>query len=227
MSAGVGIEEADIVAGLPAVSVGAILRESGPRLLRDSLGPITVFYAVYKLTHGALLPAVILAAAVAIAAFTWERRQGRAGILARLSLGFVVVQAAVGILSRNPILYFAQPVLIDTVLGLVFIGSVPLGRPIIGATARDAFPFPAEVVQSATFQRVFGRLSLTWGVYFLLRAALRLAVLRTGKIDSIVLINVLSDVPLVVSLMIFTTWYSVRGFRRSEEWGSRLAERAD
>ncbi|MDQ6747208.1 MAG: hypothetical protein M3010_03760, partial [Candidatus Dormibacteraeota bacterium] len=132
----------------------------------------------------------------------------------------------VGIVSRNPMLYFAQPVLIDTVIGLMFIGSVPLRRPIIGATAKDAFPFPDEVVESATFQKVFGRLSLTWGVYFLLRAGLRLAVLRTGKVDSIVLINALSDAPLVIALIVFTTWYSVRGFRRSEEWGPTLAERA-
>ncbi|MDQ6749053.1 MAG: hypothetical protein M3010_13240, partial [Candidatus Dormibacteraeota bacterium] len=89
------IDHPTIAAGLPPVSVGAILRDSGPRLLRDSLGPITVFYAVFKLTHDQLLPAVVLAATVAIAAFAWERRHARAGFLARLSLGFVLVQAAV------------------------------------------------------------------------------------------------------------------------------------
>jgi intracellular septation protein A len=210
---------------LAPVSVSAILRESGPRLLRDTLAPITAFYVVFKLTGNQLLPAVVVGAAVAMAAFLWERRKGRAGVLARLSLGFVVLQAAIGILSRNPILYFAQPVLIDTILAVIFIGSVPLGRPIIGMTARDAFAFPAEVDGSTTFRRVFGRLSIVWGVYFLLRAAIRLAALRTGKVDSIVLINAVTDAPLVVTLIVFTTWYSVRGFRNSEEWGPHLAER--
>ncbi|MFN2465461.1 MAG: VC0807 family protein [Candidatus Dormibacteria bacterium] len=211
------------LAALPPVSVGRILRDSGPRLARDTLAPITSFYVVFKLTGNNLLPAVIAGSVVAIGAFLWERAQGRAGMLARLSLGFVLLQAVVGIVSRNPILYFAQPVLLDTLLAAIFIGSVPLGRPLIGTTARDAFEFPEGVVESQTFSRVFGRLSIIWGVYFLLRAALRLAILRTGKVDSIVLVTALSDAPLVIGMIVFTTWYSVRSFRRSEEWGPALA----
>ena len=43
----------------------------------------------------------------------------RTGLLARLSLGFVVVQAAVGFASRSATIYFLQPVILDVVLALL------------------------------------------------------------------------------------------------------------
>jgi hypothetical protein len=80
--------------GMPTVSVTRILRESGPRLVRDSLGPILSFYVGFKLVG--LLLGITLACIVGIGLYVIETRSGRTGVLARLSLGFVLLQAAVG-----------------------------------------------------------------------------------------------------------------------------------
>ena len=206
---------------VPPISLRSILTDAGPRLVRDSLAPVAAFYIAFRLEG--LMAGVGLAAVVGISLYVLERRRGRAGALARLSLAFVLLQAAVGVLSRSVILYFAQPVLIDLALAAIFIGSTLLRRPITAAPARDAFPFPPEVSEARTFNSVFGRLALVWGVYFLVRATVRFAALRTGHVETILLVNVASDLPLVIGLLVFSIWYSVRGFRIGAEWGPAIA----
>jgi uncharacterized membrane protein len=211
----------DQFAGAPTVSVGRILKESGPRLVRDSLGPVLAFYAGFKLVG--LLLGIALASVVGIGLYLNETRRGRTGVLARLSLGFVLLQAAVGLISRSATIYFLQPVLLDVALAAVFLGSVAISRPVIGLSAMDTYPFPPQVADSATFRQVFGRLSVVWGVYFLLRAGVRLAGLRTGHIDTILVVNTVTDFPFVIGLIAYSTWYGVRGFRKSKEWGPLIA----
>lgn len=205
----------------PRISALDILRDSGPRLVRDSLGPVGAFYAGYRLKG--LVLGVVLATSTGILLFLMERRHGRSGLLARLSLGFVLVQAAVGLISRSATLYFMQPVILDLVLAAIFLGSTVFRHPLIGATARDAYPFPPEVAESATFGRIFGRVSLMWGGYFLVRATVRLLAVSTGNIETILVVNVFSDAPPVIALLVFSVWYSVHGFRTSAEWGPLIS----
>jgi hypothetical protein len=221
--AGNGTVDAGTTTLLPRISVGRLLLQSGPRLVRDSIAPVAVFYLLYRLTGNQLLPGVAGGTVVAVGLYFYETSRGRSGVLARLALGFVLLQAAIGFLTRSAQLYFAQPVILDLVLGGVFIGSVALRRPIVGATARDAYPFPPQVTESATFRRVFGTLSLIWGGYFWLRSVVRLAGVMTGKVDTMIIVNAVTDVPFVIALIAFSTWYGVHGFRRSEEWGPLIA----
>jgi intracellular septation protein A len=211
----------DQFAGAPPISVTRILRESGPRLVRDSLGPVLAFYIGFKLVG--LLLGIALGCVVGVGLYLHETRRGRTGVLARLSLGFVLLQAAVGFISRSATIYFLQPVILDVALASIFIGSVAISRPVIGASAKDTYPFPLQVAGSATFRRVFGRLSLVWGVYFLLRAGVRLVALRTGHIDTILVVNTVSDFPFVIGLIAYSTWYGVYGFKDSQEWGPMIA----
>jgi len=41
-----------------------------------------------------------------------------------------------------------------------------------------------------------------------------------------VVVNVATGFPISSSLMVWSVWYGVRGFRRSEEWGWALADGA-
>jgi len=91
-----------------------------------------------------------------------------------------------------------------------------------GVFAEEVYPFPPEVKESATFLRIFSRISLVWGVYQLLRSALRLLVLLTGEIEAFLVVNLVTGVPLIAGLMSWSIWYGLRGFRRSQEWGWAL-----
>jgi len=211
--------------GLPTISAARILRDSGPRILRDSVGPVAMFYLGFRLPDLLHLPVdrlllgIALGAPTGIGLYVLEVRSGRSGVLARLSLGFVILQSAVGLISRSVTLYFLQPVLLDVLLASIFIGSAVISRPLIGAAAKDTFPFPPQVAESATFRRVFGRLSLLYGFYFFLRAGVRLLGVRTGHVEMMVIVNAVTDAPFVIGLIIFSAWYAVHGFRASEEWG--------
>ena len=67
----------DHFSGAP-VSVKRILRASGPRLVRDSLGPIAAFYVGFKLAG--LLVGVTVACITGIGLYLIETSRGRTGV---------------------------------------------------------------------------------------------------------------------------------------------------
>jgi intracellular septation protein A len=203
----------------------SILRQSGPRFLRDALGPLLAFYAGWKVT-GLVVVGVAAATTIALSLFGYERRRGRPGMVARLALGLVFIRAGVGIATGSAKLYLGQDVIIDSLLASAWLGSLALGRPLAEYFVREIYPFPPEVRESATFTATFRRITLVWGVYFLLRAAVRLVVVIVASVDVYVAVAVATEVPLAL-LLVWSVVYSLRRFRQSEEWGPALAALAE
>jgi intracellular septation protein A len=209
--------------GLPErveVSVRNILLGSGPRFARDAFGPVLAFYVGYKVFG--LVVGIVAATIVATAAWLYERRCNRPGLIARLALVIIVVQALIGLLAGDARAYFAPAVLTTFAWGLAFVGSVVIGRPLAGVFAGEMYPFPPEVRASATFTRVFSIISLGWGTVMLLRAGLRLLILLTASIDAFVGVSAATGAPLTAAMITWSVWYAARAFRRSEEWGWAL-----
>ena len=192
-------------------SLRAILKSNGPRLVRDALGPVVVFYLGWK-TIG-LVVGIVAATALTTAAFVWERRQARTGLGASIGLAIAIVQAATGLLSGSARWYFAPAVIANTLAGVVFLGSVILGRPLAGVFASDSYPFPPEVKASATFRRVFGRISLMWAAYLLGRGVLRLVMLLYTSVEAFLVVSVATGLPLGGAVTVWSFWYAARGFR--------------
>jgi intracellular septation protein A len=193
------------------VSVRAIMLGNGPRFARDAIGPVVVFYLGWK-TFG-LVTGIVAATAVTTGAFIWERRHARTGIGASIGLIIALVQALTGLLSGSAKWYFAPAVIVNTLGGLVFLGSVVLGRPLAGVFASESYPFPSEVKASSTFRRVFGRISLVWAAYLLGRGALRLAMLAYTSVEAFLVVSVATGIPLSAAIMAWSFWFGVRGFR--------------
>ena len=206
----------------PRVSLTTLLRANAPRLLVSGFGPVLAFYAGYKIQG--LVLGIVLATLAGIGLYAYEHAHGRPGFIARFVLVIIVVEAAVGLISRNTTIYFFQPVVVDSAIALLFIGSVVAQRPIIGEFARETYPFPPEVRESATFKTIFGRITLIWGTYYALRALARLAGLASGSVEVVLIVSALTGTPVIIALTLFTFWYSVRSFRRSAEWGGAIAE---
>jgi intracellular septation protein A len=206
--------------GAQRVSVKSLMLGTGPRFARDAFGPILVFYVGWRLFG--LVAGIVAATAMGVLSWRYERRRDRSARMAQFSLAFVLFQAVVGLLSGSAIVYLAQPVLLSGAFGVAFVVSVLMRKPLAGVFAEELYPFPAEVRESVTFLRVFSRISLVWGIYQLVRSALRLAILATGAVEGFIVVNLVTGVPLVAALMSWSIWYGVRGFRRSEEWGWAL-----
>jgi intracellular septation protein A len=208
-------------AHLPPITVKGILFGSGPRFARDAFGPLAAFYVLWKVWG--LVPGIIAATAVALLAFRIERRNERPGLVVRISLAIVAVQAAVGLISGSAEAYVALPVVVNAGYGLAFIGSTFLGRPLAGVFAEEMIALPDEVKASRTHRLVFGRISLAWGTYMVARAALRLVILAALGIDVFVAVSFATGFPITMALMSWSIWYGLRGFRRSDEWGPAIA----
>ena len=205
---------------IPEVSTRTILLGSGPRFARDAFGPMLVFYAGYKVSG--LLLGIVLSTIASFVAYRWERAHDRPGLMARIGLGLVLLQAVVGIVSDSTVAYLAQPVLITGAYGIAFVGSAIMGRPLAGTFATEMYPFPDEVKASDTFKRAFSRVSLAWGAYLILRSVVRMASLSGGNVDSFIAVNLITGVPLTALLMGWSVWYAVRFFRNSEEFGEAI-----
>jgi intracellular septation protein A len=206
---------------LPPITVKGILFGSGPRFARDAFGPLASFYVLWRLWG--LVPGIVAATAVALLAYRIERRNERPGLVVRISLVVVASQAAVGLITGSAEAYVALPVLVNAGYGLAFIGSTFLGRPLAGVFAEEMIALPDEVKASRTHRMIFGRISLAWGTYMVARAAMRLVVLAVFGIDVFVAVSFATGFPITMSLMSWSIWYGIRGFRRSEEWGPAIA----
>lgn len=199
------------------VSFRSLMLGEGPRFARDAFGPVVVFYLVWKLAG--LAAGIVAATVFSILAFRHERRSQRKGNMALISLGFVVISAVVGLVSRSATVYLAQPVLLSACFGIAFLVSAAIGKPLAGTFAEEMFSFPKEVKESRTFKRVFARESVAWGAYLVLRSAVRLLTLTATNVEFFLLVNFVTGVPVTAALMTWSIWYGVRGFRRSAEWG--------
>jgi intracellular septation protein A len=205
------------------VSVRALLLGTGPRFARDAIGPVAAFYLGWKFVN--LSTGIVVATAVTVVAYIWERRQGRSGLAAAIGLSIALIQALVGLVSGSAKWYFAPPLVVNTGYGLAFLISVLIGRPLAGVFASDTYPFPPAVKSSKTFRRVFSRVSMVWAVYLLSRSALRIIALMHLGVETFIVINVVTGLPFTAAIMAWSIWYGVRGFRRSDEWGPFLRER--
>ena len=65
---------------------------------------------------------------------------------------------------------------------------------------------------------MFTRITVVWGIAFLVRAVARLLVLLTGSVDRYVAFAVIVDVGFLVGLLTWSISYSMRRFRRTEQW---------
>src|SRR5262245_19075414 len=180
------------------VSVGGLLLGSGPRFARDAMGPVLGFYLGWRLSG--LATGIVVATGITVAAYVWERRHGRTGLVAGIGLVIALGQALVGLLSGSVKWYLAPPVIINAAYGLAFLGSVLIRRPLAGALAGETYPFPPEVRASETFIRTFSYVSLVWAVYLLGRSALRLVVLMHGSVEGFIAVNILTGFPFAAAI---------------------------
>jgi hypothetical protein len=201
------------VTDIPAPSYRSIWRRGLPGFLREGFLPLGCFYVGHR--TGGLAGGMAAAAAAALVIYASERRAGRDGLLVRLSLAFVAVQTAIGLVAQSTTAYLAAPVLVNAAWGLAFLGSAAVGRPLAGALAHAWYPFPRELRELRAFRRIFAVESLVWGLYLLGRSALRLAALQRGSLDGFLVVSLISGTPATLLLLAWSMWYARRGLIRA------------
>ena len=141
----------------------------------------------------------------------------------RLALVLVAIRAVVGLTSGSATAYLATEIGIDTVLASAVLGSLATERPFASWFAGDVYPFPQEIIESDSYRHAMRVVTTVWGLYFLARGLVRLTALLTLSTNDYVLVVALSDAPFLIALLAWSVYYTVRVFRRSDEWGARIA----
>ncbi len=203
------------------IGVRSALRRSGPRLLRDGFGPLAIFFVGWKLSG--LGTGIAAALVFGLAIYEHERRHGRSAAVVRLALVLVAIRAVVGIVSGSASTYLATEIGIDALLASIVLASLATQRPFASWFVSDVYPLPREVLDSRTYRVVMRRITLVWGIYFLIRGTVRLAALQTLSTDRYALVVALTDVPFLLALLAWSAYYSIDRFRRSEELGPLIA----
>jgi uncharacterized membrane protein len=193
-----------------------MLREAGPRLVLDAIGPLAGFYLGWKLVG--LAVGILVAFTIGLLAVYRARREGRPGAIVRLVLALVCVRAVVGLIGGSTTVYFAQDVVVDTALGLAMFGSLAIGKPLTALFAADVYEFSPEMRAAPAYREVFARITFVWGVFFLARAVIRVIVLATSSPDAYVVTAAILDAPGLLVMLAWSLTYSVRSFRRTPEW---------
>jgi hypothetical protein len=166
---------------------------------------------VWKLAG--LAGAVVCATVLSLAIAGWQIRAKRGGALALATALFVVIQALVALAAHSATVYLAQPVVLSALWGLAYLGSVAIGRPLVGVFANAWYPFPAWFRASAPYRREFGLQSLVWAAYCLGRAGIRLYVLLHSGVGGFVLVSAVTGTPVLAALIFWGLWHARRTFR--------------
>jgi hypothetical protein len=203
------------------VDAPTIIRRAAPRLVRDGFGPLATFFLGWKLIG--LTAGIGISVLFGLSIFLHERRQGRPAALVRVALVLVAIRATVGLSSGSASVYLAQEIAIDVLIGCAVLGTLAAARPISTWIAADVYPFTDEMRRSQTFREVMRTITLVWGLYFLIRAAVRLTALLTLSTNRYVLVVALSDVPFLLALLAWSVYFTTSAFRRSEQWGALFA----
>ena len=185
----------------------AIVRHAVPRLVEATLIPLVLFYAA--------MWAAGLWAGIGCALIWQYAALGRRLVRAGGVPGILMVGAA-GLTARTAItaatgsafIYFLQPAVVTVVMGLVFLISVPLGRPLAAKLIRDFVPLSPELAQRPSVGRYFRHISLFWGVVNLLNATMVVTLLLTERLTTYLLVSKVASLAMTsTAVAISIVWF--------------------
>ena len=194
------------------IDLKSMLRDIGPRFARDAFGPALVFYVAWQalgLTIG-----IVIASLTSILLWWLNHRRGVQGILPRISIAVVFIQAAVGLISGSAEWYLVQPALVGCLVGIGFMVSAVVGHPVGALIAADLYTVPASVRESPDFRHAFRLVTMVWAVYLTGRAVLRILVLAATDVEVFLVFTAVSGAPVMVALITWSGWYAHRVMSR-------------
>lgn len=144
--------------------------------------PIIIFYV---LSHFNMVPlGTILAGSWALAAIIFQyTRDRKVNIFAIIVTLFSIIGLFGTIVFHNPTFYLESPILMDIVLGCIFLGSLLIGKPLIQVFAEYEMKdsFSQKLRMHPKYVSAWRILTAGWGVICISQALLRLALLHTAS----------------------------------------------
>ena len=185
----------------------AIARHALPNVVVSTIIPTGLFYLGWYTQGRSAAFALALGWALTLVGWRSIRKQ-RIPALLVITTVLLVLRTVLALMSGSTRLYFMQPVVTLSVIGVLFLVSVAAGRPLISKLAADVFPLPAEFAERDEVRQHFRKLSYLWaGVYFL-NAAVTLLLLLSLPVSAFVAAHSFVGLAIMWSGFAITFWLS-------------------
>jgi hypothetical protein len=183
--------------------VASVIRRGGPRLLEASIVPTVLFWTC--LAWGSIGWAYAAAVAWTYGCLVRRlvRREPVTGVLVLASVS-ITIRTALAVASGSTFVYFAQPILSTVATGVVFLGSVLLGRPLVAKLATDFWPLTDEQAANPSVRRLLTRLTVLWAGVNLATASVTLALLLSLPLPTFLAAKQLSGLAITLTAIAIT-----------------------
>ena len=166
----------------------AVARRAGHNLVEGKLIPIVVFLSFLKFAGSTT--AVVAAFAWSVTCITFRLSTGRrVPGLVILTAASLAARAAAAVATGSMVVYFLQPTASTAVVGVAFLVSVGVGRPLAEKLAHDFCPFDEATAHHPHLRQFFVRLSLLWSATSMINAAITLWLLLTQPVTTFVVVK--------------------------------------
>jgi hypothetical protein len=196
-------------------------RRSLPSLLEATVIPATLFYLCLVHFGSGVAMLVVLSWSYGAVARRWLLGGRIPTILALAVLG-LTVRTILGIMSGT-FVYFMQPILTTVALGVVFLGSLCFGRPIIGRLASDFCPLAPDIAKRPAILRLFTGLTVLWAGVHLLTAVTTFGLLLSLPTSTFVLLKSITSLAITIGAIVLTVSWSIRTARSEDLVMARLS----
>jgi hypothetical protein len=195
--------------------LAAVARRGIPNLVEATIFPAILFVAVLAtIGTGAAMIAVLAWSYGAILRRVLRGRRIPA-ILVLATLG-LTIRTLVGLASGSTFAYFVQPIATTVALAVLFIGSVVVGRPVIGHLADDFCPISPEVAGRPAVLRIFAGLTVLWAGVHVLTAATTFGMLVSLSVPMFVTLKTIACFAITAAAIVVTVVWALGTARRED-----------
>jgi hypothetical protein len=184
-----------------------VLRHATPNIVEGKLVPIALFLGLLQFVGmtSALLGA--LAWSLLALGRRYLRRQRVTGLLILTTVG-LAARTFAALLTGSLLVYFLQPTVTTALVGLAFVVSVLVGRPMAEKLVVDLFPIDPETRAHPTLQRYFRHVTLWWAFTSAINFAITLWLLLSHSPTTFVLVkSVLGPITTTVTFAVAFVWF--------------------
>lgn len=224
----VRVETSTDASGTAASSVAkdSRLRSVSMLLIFDIAGPLVAYSLLRSSGMSAVTALVVSGVFPASGVTIGAIRRRRADVVGVLVLAGIAAGTVTGLVSHSARLVLVEGSVPTAVFGLACLGSLGARYPLIFSVAREFIgPDTAQGQEMATlwqldgYRRVFRRITIVWGLAFLVEAGLRVVIIYNTSTGNALAISKITPF-LFVAIML--TWTFAYGARKKKE-GERMA----
>lgn len=191
-------------------SLRQVARRAVPQVVDGALVPVGLFLSVNQLAGVGIAMAAGLGWS-GIAIVRRVARNRRVPAIVILGTIMLAVRSTLAVSTGSTFLYFLQPTVGGAVVALVFLLSVPAGRPFARRFAGDFVTLPRHLMRDPRLHQFFVRNSMMWGLVGLLNAAIAYWLLVTVATATFVI----TQTALSIVVTVLAVGVSILWFRRS------------